>query len=298
MLSFFAMQSVTQNFFNINEGCVKYKMMRKIQGILLDMGYTIFGGYVRDMLIHDHYSRKFYGNGVYSNENYVDESLDKKTLGRLIVPKDIDCFFTGDGECVEALRLAFIQGGFDVMVMGSQEYAIFNNVKKRSLRLTVANAHLFGLHCFKVFLDVLYSSDPDIKPPFGKLDLTCNALVLTDKGISLSNNTGTSLDILGPFEKKCYETKIIKKLLKFKTVAVSNVAVDSDKPEENHDVPDNASNDDLPEDKCLAEITGGVMGKYKSKEDFVDDVNPSSGISREQYYRITKMLERGWIVDV
>lgn len=264
------MLSVTQNILTVNENFAKYKMMRKLQTIVLELGGCIFGGYVRDMLIHDHYSAKYYKK-FGSSGHYSDEIFDEETKGRLVIPQDMDCLFKGyEYEEIPRLCDALENNGFDTCFRKHSSYEIFPGVKKQTISVSVLNAEFFGLGGVEVKMDLLFSENGDSKPPFGKLDMLCNALVLTnDEGIKLSDNTGTFLDRCDVFKKKVYESKIIKKLLRFET-----------------DVADSA-------------LRGGEYGEYEEQEPCGSKKEQAKKVLTDDgFVRVEKMINRGWVVSI
>jgi hypothetical protein len=78
-----------------------WKMMSVLKKLILEQNGMIFGGFVRDSIIHDHFAQLYYkhclSNDIeydvkhsqYSNPLFVPTTAD-----RLIVPSDIDCFMT------------------------------------------------------------------------------------------------------------------------------------------------------------------------------------------------------------
>lgn len=262
------MLSVTQNILTVNENFTKYKMMRKLQTIVLELGGCIFGGYVRDMLIHDHYSAKYYKK-FGSSDHYSDEIFDEETKGRLVIPQDMDCLFKGyEYEEIPRLCDALENNGFYTCFRKHSSYEIFPGVKKQTISVSVLNAELFGLKGIKVKMDLLFSENGDSKPPFGKLDMLCNALVLTnDEGIKLSDNTGTFLDGLGVFNRELYKYKIIKQLLRFET-KVADGALRIKEAEAS-------------EEQC------------SSKKEQV-----KKALTGDGFVRVEKMINRGWVVSI
>ena len=83
---------VPKNSKSILFGRIKYKNIMHIASIILEQNGTIFGGFVRDKIAHDHFAKLFYEKGG-SNQDYANRKKDHSTVRRLINPKDIDCYF-------------------------------------------------------------------------------------------------------------------------------------------------------------------------------------------------------------
>jgi hypothetical protein len=81
----------------------KWKMMNIIKDAIIKNNGLIFGGFVRDSIIHDHFTKLYYDQINTNNDNnemnsnvdiYSDPTWMEDTKDRLIVPNDIDCFMT------------------------------------------------------------------------------------------------------------------------------------------------------------------------------------------------------------
>jgi hypothetical protein len=72
-----------------------YQIKKEIASIILYAGGHIFGGYVRDKLLHDSHAQKFYKkHGANSTSLYSDITINPELSGRFICPNDIDCYIT------------------------------------------------------------------------------------------------------------------------------------------------------------------------------------------------------------
>ena len=87
------MSSMEQNRF-------EWKFKKLVGSIVLNAGGMIFGGYVRDSIIHDYYSKKYYESckqdAISIEEEqirYMDPDFYPDTKDRYLNPEDIDCFF-------------------------------------------------------------------------------------------------------------------------------------------------------------------------------------------------------------
>lgn len=77
-----------------------WKFKKLVGSIVLNAGGTIFGGYVRDSIIHDYYSKQYYEqckkDSIAIEEEqirYMDPDFYPDTKDRMLNPEDIDCFF-------------------------------------------------------------------------------------------------------------------------------------------------------------------------------------------------------------
>ena len=82
---------------NIEINKTKWKIMLDLEDIFKKNGMSIFGGYVRDKIIHNHFAKKFYESlGDTTNVNianrYKDVNFMPEFKDRFIIPMDFDCF--------------------------------------------------------------------------------------------------------------------------------------------------------------------------------------------------------------
>lgn len=68
---------------------LRLRMMETIVSMFIEHGAIIFGGYVRDLIIRQHFISIFKSNGN-PMDKFWDPSFDPKTVNRLLVPNDID----------------------------------------------------------------------------------------------------------------------------------------------------------------------------------------------------------------
>jgi hypothetical protein len=72
---------------------LEFKFKKEIAQKALDSGAVIFGGYVRDMIVHNYWATRFYARGGEWKE-YNDKTVHPETAkGRFTIPNDIDCVF-------------------------------------------------------------------------------------------------------------------------------------------------------------------------------------------------------------
>jgi len=188
----------------------KWKFMCCLRDMVLDHDGIVFGGFVRDAIIHDHFAAKFYekNNGATGNERlYCIPSYLPETAGRLVIPRDIDCRMTHTN--LDAMLARMKRKRIDhhiVFVRDPMEY--LSNADEPSDR-TVSHVRLllevdtgrveaaledlpfrFSLPKIRspvVKMDVIVSRDKFVEPFVSMPDFDCNALYLTKHGISLSS---------------------------------------------------------------------------------------------------------------
>lgn len=71
-----------------------YKLRRQVEQAILTHGGIIFGGHVRDVVLHDLHAAEFYKavGGRGKDELYNDATCHPEWSGRLAISNDIDCY--------------------------------------------------------------------------------------------------------------------------------------------------------------------------------------------------------------
>ena len=214
-----------------------WKFMCVIRDMVLDNNGMIFGGFVRDSIIHDYYASQFYeiAVGDKSTHLYNDSLYLPNTIDRTTVPKDIDVRMTErDFEIlVEEFRLKKIEVHLEFQRDRTLLSAYFANIHSNDLTLqhirlflTIdmeeVNRALHNLpikvnHRFTppvIKLDVITSKNTFSYPLISTPDFECNALYLTKHGISLAPEISFTNDFLKQEMKK---QKIMKDIIQKKT---------------------------------------------------------------------------------
>ena len=219
--------------YNINN--IKHNISWDIKNIIFKWRGIIFGGFVRDSIISEHYSQVFWENNGYNTNHFWNEQFDNKTSARTLIPKDIDvCIYNEpdiNNMMAEIASLLISVFGAD-NVKQERKTAVRNNSDFKSYidkpfgtlhtfiyTITVGKIPYFSEgSIFDIMFDIVSTNKRHLKPPFLKLDFLCNGFIMTGHNeISLSNCTGTQIDKLKLVEKKEIESKIIKDLINFKT---------------------------------------------------------------------------------
>jgi hypothetical protein len=81
----------------------EYHLKTSVAKIILQENGHIFGGYVRDKMLHDIHAQKFYkkhplttNNADDANTLYTNQEIEPDLLGRLVCANDIDCYMTSE----------------------------------------------------------------------------------------------------------------------------------------------------------------------------------------------------------
>lgn len=203
-----------QRKLTVNLNRVTYLVTRKLAETLVDLGAIIFGGYIRDKIIHDHYCNLFIDrNNGHGYLNYDETNVDVKTLPRLLVADDIDLFIRGDKDDVDVLYNKLRDLDYDVISQEVNPIYGFHDDEISHQKVVVKSSK--GSSHVTIKLDVLYGKTP-LDPPFGVCDFTCNSLVFDKYGIRLSRNSDIFTEVC-PFVRKERELATIQAMKEFKT---------------------------------------------------------------------------------
>lgn len=191
------------------DGRQRYLALQEIVDTAIECGGVVFGGYVRDFILHEHAATQFYMK--HTADEYSDPSISPETIDRLLIPSDIDVRFETKmqyrqfrGILKQKLYQTTVSGLDNIYIEGPS----IHHIKLRA-QLTihpdqvVARLGIRGGMAMEVITPelhrVLESMDintPPIDidvlitkkyPTFEKLDFQCNGLVMDKNGISLGS---------------------------------------------------------------------------------------------------------------
>ena len=245
---------------------VLWRLFKTVLNKCIQFRATIFGGCIRDILLHNFHSKIFYK--YHAASDYEDKTISPDTLGRLIIPHDIDMFI---------LRSDYKKLLYHLM----GKYAI-KRIYTRDAHYLSSNIQLctytqvsFMIISFcgqdqivNIKLDIIIQDDIDIPltMPYTKLDFDVNGLYYNSSGIHLGFNIANNSNVLDKFmllneiynnisEKKatmtiCCEEKRFKKLKSYgwNIVFISNIFIYSFK--EVYDGDCIICQDKIPEHEC------------------------------------------------
>jgi hypothetical protein len=197
---------------------------------------VIFGGAVRDTMIADAYTKKYYAylsskKERFQSKKFWDINYHPETAARTLVPRDLDICFEdrtkSDNFIMELDKLAR-EEQMDFFVTESSalnptdtdcSYAQFLHVRKVTLTSRIGQIPLLG-RGYSISIDIDIVS-PRYKvmmqAPFNNLDFLCNGFIKTKHGIMYSQNTGTYIDKLSDIDRTAEILKIQQDMLLFKT---------------------------------------------------------------------------------
>jgi hypothetical protein len=198
-----------------------------------DCDGIIFGGAVRDKVIANHYTDVYNSQckDIYDYKKFWNKQVHPESVHRVIVPKDLDICVETEGA---AKTLAYeiknlITSDFGVSnVKSTFNYSMtpekyFNfpiaSLTKLTFEVTVgAIPYISKGVVLNLNFDIVVPHNRNIQPPFKKLDMLCNAFVMSKTGgITLSRHTGTVMDKMSLIKRKKIEVKILTDIIAFKT---------------------------------------------------------------------------------
>jgi len=245
---------MTDKTIYINYNKEKRNLISKIKNFALNKKGIIFGGLVRDEIIATHY-RKEFTNKHLNFEHYWNIEYDPDTIGRTLIPNDIDIYFK-DGNIVNEFLDDIKE--FIKLFNGFIEIKEFSN-SRNFKAFQYVNPHLNLIHT-KVFIEINIGKtisyagirlklDIDIisnnmtlitdnysfekytsylEPPFYNLDFLSNIFVM-DKSTGLtsiraSNCTGTPIDNMNIINKNKFINNVLTDIINFRTQFVRSVS--------------------------------------------------------------------------
>jgi hypothetical protein len=211
----------------------QWKFMCAVRDIVLKNGGIIFGGFVRDTIIHDHNAMQYYevsnNNYLYTNPHYLSKCFD-----RTIIPHDIDCNIPHDrfnDFATELTKKKIVAE--TIFVRDPHKYLPHIRIQDDTLRhvrmmlkldMTRVNKVLNELPIdirtkdFKVptiYVDIIVSSKHYEEPFLGVPDFECNGLYLTSHGICLTDFVSSKKDV---YRNEVEKQRIIKDIIEKKAM--------------------------------------------------------------------------------
>lgn len=217
---------------DISMSRVKYNFYEKVKTLALNSDGIIFGGFVRDKIISEHYESKYFNSvskDVRDNA-FWSESVSPETVHRTLVAEDIDIAFPSMDYADRFInRLAsmvklLVHSKYDLDIVENIKFGKYSALGALESVRTVTYTFLMGYIPFvfqgyniSLSVDVVVPNSRFLLPPFRNLDFLCNAFILTKSGICLSKHTGTHIDSLSEIERSLVSAEIMRDIIRFKT---------------------------------------------------------------------------------
>ena len=215
---------------NFTPDRIKYILFENIKKSVLENNGIIFGGFVRDMIISDHYKTIYNSNNQYDIHKFWNKFHQPETGARALVAKDIDiCMYTEDdvSNFLIALQNEFNKDAGYSNVSSSDltvtdENCYFNLPikmhKKINYKITVGKIpYVYSGVELSFDFDIIIPMKSTMLPPFNKLDFLSNVFVLNKQGVIMSHHTGTIIDKMSILQKQKISSIIMNDIVEFRT---------------------------------------------------------------------------------
>ena len=214
---------------------IKYLLYEKIKAKAIANNGVIFGGFVRDMIISDHY-KSIYNNRNNRSQHNIHQFWNRfyqtETAARVMVAKDMDiCMY--HEEDVNAFIVALGELFNEEVGFGNVSSSDFTTMNEnenlyhrvaikmhKKLIYKVIVGRIPYVHSGVVLsfeFDIVVPVSKNIQPPFYNTDMLSNVFILNKTGIVMSNNTGTIIDNMSILNKQKVATSIMCDIVEFKT---------------------------------------------------------------------------------
>jgi len=155
----------------------KWNSFKKALNTCLEYNGMVYGGAVRDLILHNSHAREFLKTNDHSE--YTDETIRPDTLGRLVIPNDIDCLMH---EKDSKTFMKYVSRHHFLKVIEVTNVYFNNNNNYKHLKLFIL---FYDMNIVKIDLIIQLFTD-DLKLPWYNLDFDVNGLILTSNGVELT----------------------------------------------------------------------------------------------------------------
>jgi hypothetical protein len=204
-----------------------WHILKLVKNLIIENNGLIFGGFVRDSIIHDHFSTSYYKKNEESSvtdeeakQKYTIVSYMPETLGRLVVPNDIDCFMVQNdyNMFINSLKDHRLKCTVLFNRTASEYINGFEKVNEDSLKHRRIHVQVDVNHVIKelyalpikfdrqpleqqivdlippaIVVDVITSLYPRNDPFLTDLDFECNGLYMSKHGLSICSSLSKGL---------------------------------------------------------------------------------------------------------
>lgn len=201
----------------MSEARNRFVLMQEVAELAVKHGGTVYGGYVRDFIIHEKACIEFYRQKNNPSQ-FEDVTVSPETIDRLVVPRDIDIHFQTRDESL-AFERTLVDRSFRLFKRRKYGYGdgddlTLNYAINLSLEMKLAvttdscASKTMLINNFRNLTKIIPGGDftldiivcSDDKFPMN-LDFECNGLVLTKNGIQLGKNLIMDLSPIGVFRR-------------------------------------------------------------------------------------------------
>jgi hypothetical protein len=215
---------------NFTPDRIKYLMFEEIKKTVFNHNGLIFGGFVRDMIISDHYKEIYNGANKYNIHKFWNKCYQPETAARTIVANDMDiCMYKEEDveEFIDTLRdtfnnrIGYANLSSSVLTVTSENsYFKIPITLHKKINYTITVGKIPFVHSgveISFNFDIIVPRSTKLMPPFNRIDMLCNVFVLNKQGIVMSSNTGTIIDQMTILNRQKMSLRIMEDIVEFKT---------------------------------------------------------------------------------
>ena len=207
---------------------VKKQAYYKLEQLAIQKG-VIYGGYVRDQMISEEFTKLFMDNhpcnaGVMHHKQFWDKTFSPATSKRLIIPNDMDvCFYSSqdaDNFIASVKRVVEFDEVHEVDTTWERYYSpMIQKITHLTIRMAIGRTPFITRGTTVIIQADIIVPKPHITidPPFNNIDMLCNGFVKTNEGIRYSQNTGTAIDFYTKIKRMQVVAGIAADMLQFKS---------------------------------------------------------------------------------
>lgn len=209
---------------------IKYIVYENIKNLVFENKGIVYGGFVRDYIISDHYKRIYNQTNSYSTSAFWNKLIHPETAARTIVANDIDvCMYSEEDVfkfIADLQNLFCLDAGFDnitssnIVVDDTMKYFGAPITTHRKINYKIIVGKIPYVFCgveLSFNIDIIIPKNMSNQPPFYKTDLLSNIFLMNKEGIVISKNTGTIIDRMSILDKQKITHSIMKDIVEFKT---------------------------------------------------------------------------------
>jgi len=209
---------------------IKYIVYENIKNLVFENKGIVYGGFVRDFIICDHYKKLYNQINSYSISAFWNKLIHPETAARTIVANDIDVCMYSEEDITQFItdlqNLFCLDSGFDnvsssdIVVDSTMKYfgAPITTHRKINYKIIVGKVpYVFSGVELSFDIDIIMPKNSNNQPPFYKTDLLSNIFLMNKQGIVISKNTGTIIDKMSQLDKQKITHLIMKDIVEFKT---------------------------------------------------------------------------------
>jgi hypothetical protein len=208
---------------------ITWKLINYIVKLAHESDAIIFGGFLRDQIIHNYYARKFYQDSLIDNTKYDDKTYAPHLIDRLLIPRDIDLYINNNNISIFENKL--IDLGFSIKKKNNcfSNYSLNELLLLSKFELTINKKKDSILKVFSSILknftyniDIIHSDEPH-GYKYLNYDFECNGLMLTkDNQYLLSYEILINQHNLSPDNKQLLIQKIFDDIINYRAILVKN----------------------------------------------------------------------------